>query len=133
MQVPVNKKIIESILAPLTGGADMDEEILKYRLIDKNNKNEITTILNDVVKPVFDLRSGGYKQLAETTLSYYLTNDKLDFGPFYDSLLFAVDHPENPKLFFEWLWEVLFGVKSFLLPDCNTCREVSNTEALNNL
>lgn len=122
----VNEVLVEYFLHPLSGGADSDSQYELYKNVDVNDENQIKKIISETIKPEFDSKPLEFKEIAKRTLSYYLTTDKIEFGGVYDSNLIAFDHPDNPKNFFIWIWEVLFGNESYRMEDWQNYIEVND-------
>lgn len=113
----VNPVFIDYLLNPLVGGADSDEETLKYRNVDPNDEIAIKMIIKSVLKPEFEQQPNAFKEASKKALSYYLTTDKINFGRVFNSNLLAFDHPTNPKDFFYWIWEIFFGEEDYIIKD----------------
>lgn len=110
----VNEWILRSLLDPLGGTADIDDDKSdQLQQIGNNNKAEVKEIIIKHIKPFFESKSDEFKKKAKDSLSFFLTTDQTDFGYLFDSCLIAFDHPNNPKDFFIWIWEILFPNESF--------------------
>lgn len=109
----VNKYMINDLLNPLGGTADLDEFIVEYNNVNSNDENEIKHIISTTIKKYYSNSPEGYKSSVKRSLAYFLSSNTLSFGKLYDSCLIAFDHPENPRDFFQWTWEVLFPDEDF--------------------
>lgn len=121
----VNPNFLSDLLAPLCGSADNDEECTFYSTIDPNNEEEIKMIIKEKLRPYYFEKSIRYRSLAKFSLSYYLTTNLFDFGNIFDTYLIAFEPPNSPKLFFIWLWEVLFNNSNYKMKDINNIK-ISN-------
>lgn len=129
----VNMFILENLIAPLGGTADMDDEkATALREVDGNNESDVKNVLYQEIKPYYDSRSNDHKISIKRSLSYYLTTDKVDFGRMYDSVLIAFGHPTNPKDFFIWIWEILFPKEKYNLDNLNQYIEIEDINEANN-
>jgi hypothetical protein len=123
----VNKYMVSALLAPVGGTSDMDDDkSMGYLTLNPNNEQEIKQVINDEIKSYFEGRKDAFKNSFKKSLSYFLTTNKVDFGRLYDSKLIAFDHPENPKTFFVWLWEVLFDDESYIMHNPENYIEVDD-------
>jgi hypothetical protein len=122
----VNRNFIDSILSPLIGSGDIDEEMDSYKNINPNSETEVKNIISNTIKPEFEKNSTDFKKIARETLAFYLTTEKIDFGRLYNSLLIAFDHPDNPKVFFIWVWQILFNNEQYQLDNWEDFKEVND-------
>lgn len=111
----VNSSLFIELLEPLVGMADVDEQVEFYRAVNPDSKEEMKKIILDILKPHFDALHQAKKERCKLTLSYYLTTSKIDFGKIFDSYLLPFDSPSPAKVFFVWLWEVLFENEDYIL------------------
>lgn len=107
MTIIVNKRYIFHTLLPI--GGDRDDLFFKYQILDINNENEVRGFIRDNLFQSFEKSSSLYKQGLKLALSYCLTTDKGNVESLYDSILPPINLPDDPKLFFIWLWKELFG------------------------
>lgn len=127
MRNTVNKFMVKSLLDPLGGSADMDDnDSMKLLSVDGDNEEQVKRVISDHILPYFNLKSNEYKASAKRSLNYFLHTKSADFGYLYDSCLIAFDHPQNPIQFFVWLWEVLFPLESLHLTESFDVEEISD-------
>lgn len=124
----VNWYIINDLLNPLGGSGDLDEKIYQYQNVNKNNKVEIKKIITDEIKPYYEESSEAYKISAKRSLSYFLTTNRLNFGRLYDSCLIAFDHPDDARLFFLWIWEILFPNEDYYMENTQNITEIEDID-----
>jgi hypothetical protein len=110
----INQYLIVYMIGPLVGGADVDELSKKYYSIDGNNEKEVKDIIRKEILPEFISNTKNMQLKCKQALSYYLTTDKADFERIFNGNLLPFDCPNDPKLFFIWLWEALFAGDNFL-------------------
>lgn len=127
----VNWYIINDLLNPLGGTADIDEKICQYKNIDKNNEEEVKEIIAAEIKPYYNESSEAYKISAKRSLSYFLTTNRINFGQLYDSCLIAFDHPDDSRLFFLWIWEILFPREHYHMHDIQNITEIEDINEVN--
>lgn len=111
----VNPYYVEELLGPLIGMGDDDEMVYSYMNLDTDSEQEIKAIISDLLMPNFFKFSKEKQEGCKRSLSYYLTTEKINFGNIYESCMLPFDHPHDPKLFFIWLWEVLFEDENFIM------------------
>lgn len=111
----VNWALLNDILNPIGGTADMDGMHHKYEKINSNDQVAVKKVILEEIEPYYDLASDVYKNSLKSSLSYFLTTNRIDFGRLYDSCLIAFEHPTDAKLFFIWIWEVLFPSEDYHL------------------
>jgi hypothetical protein len=109
----VNPNFFSNMLGPLVGMADGDDD--EYQNLNPNSEEEVKKIIIDVLKPNFEEFSQEKKEKCKRTLSYYLTTSKIDFDGIFASNLLPFEPPTEPRLFFIWLWEVLFEDEDYLM------------------
>lgn len=122
----VNLYMLNDILTPLGGGADIDEQIFQYQNFNGNDKMSVKNIIAREIKPYYKKASQEYKTSFKRSLSYFLTTNAIDFGRLYDSCLIAFDHPANPRDLFVWIWEVLFPDTDYILENIHEYEEVED-------
>jgi hypothetical protein len=71
--------------------------------------------------------------MAERSFRYFLSKQGTDFGRLYDSCLLPIASPSNPRQFFVWLWEDLFGKEPFRLEDLSQFQENNDLHGPNSI
>lgn len=123
----VNQSMFESFLDAIGGTADFDDDRTEMlSKIDGNNEKVVKSIILSEIKPYYESRNDAYKASAKRSLSYFLTTNTINFGRIYDSCLIAFDHPTDPKLFFLWVWEILFPNESYVIEDIEQYIEIDD-------
>lgn len=106
--------MVVAALAPLTGSADSDEMYETFKNVNSNDEEEVKSIIKDYFIPFFDQHYSDEGMIKiKNTLRFFLSTDTIDWTREYDSCLMAFDPPNNSKLFFIWLWEVMFPNESY--------------------
>ena len=100
----------------------------EYRYLNPNSEKEIKEIIRILLKPDFDKMPEPYKAAAKTSLAYYLTTNKIDFGLQFDGCLMPFRHPDDPRKFFEWLWEVYFPDEDYFMADAGEYKIVDDID-----
>lgn len=104
----VNLYMLNDILNPLGGSADVDEKSYLYENLDNNDEAAVKEVISKEIGSYYKTTSLAYRDSLKRSLAYFLITKKIDFGRLYDSCLIAFDHPKNPRDFFLWIWETLF-------------------------
>jgi hypothetical protein len=113
---------LEFFFHGLTGRADIDAETEKYASLDPDDEIEVKKVIDSRLRPVIEKYPEVFKNEMKKALSYCLTTEDFDYGNLYDSELLPFDHPTSPKLFFIWLWEVLYNSESYLLENIKSVK-----------
>ncbi|GAB2700586.1 hypothetical protein GCM10027037_26790 [Mucilaginibacter koreensis] len=125
--IEINSAYIGYFTGLLTGGADDDDMVLKYWNIDCNDESTIKAIISEMIKPYYEGNySAVFKFKAKTSLSYYLTTNRIDFSEEFNSKLIPFDHPDDAKLFYIWIWEVLFENEDYIIEDVSLYKEIQD-------
>ncbi len=127
----VNWYMLNDILNPLGGSADIDEMVYIYQDVDSNNEVEIKQIIFEKIKPYFEKKTEAYKISIKRSLSFFLTTNKINFGKIYDSCLIAFDHPDEARNFFLWIWEILFPNEDYHIGSTENYKEIENIDEPN--
>ncbi len=120
----VNPYFLHELLAPLTGLADDDSAVEAYREVDPNDSRKVREIVRRVLLPHYVDLTSEAKERAKLALSYYLSKPLADFARVFDSCLLPFAPPDDPRLFFVWLWAELFPSESYELPSLGAFREI---------
>ncbi len=119
----VNRYFIDDVLSPLSGLADSDEDVKQYKHFQSDNENQVKALFHEKIKPAFDYKNDNIKIKTKNALAFYLVSDKVNFASIFHSNLLPFQSPKNPKLFFVWLWEVLFDFENYNLIDIKSFSE----------
>ena len=111
----VNYYFLIQLIGPLTGLADAPELFKEYEGMTPDSEEDVKQMIVEVLQPHFDLLSQVIKDKGKLALSYYLTTSKIDFEYIFASELLPFYPPSPPKLFFVWLWEVLFEGEDYMM------------------
>lgn len=119
----VNRYFLDDVLGPLTGLADSPEDVHLYSNINSDDELEIKRLFTKIIKPDFNSKIDKVKIEIKKALSFYLTTNKVDFKKVFNSNLLPISQPSNTRLFFVWLWEVLFVNEKYDNIDINSFYE----------
>ncbi|MEO3943963.1 hypothetical protein [Gorillibacterium sp. CAU 1737] len=111
--VSVNPYFISDLLSPITGLADDDEAVEKYRDIDTSVDNHYREIIRLEIKTYYDCLSNENKEKVKGALNYYLSTSEIDFERVFESCLPPFDPPKDARNFFIWVWEELFEGENY--------------------
>ena len=107
--------VTTTLITPLVGLADAEELFEEYEGMNPDSEKEVKQMILEVLQPHFDSLSPVIKNKCKLALSYYLTTSMIDFEKIFDSEMLPFDPPSPPKLFFIWLWEVLFEGEDYVM------------------
>ncbi|MCR8659459.1 hypothetical protein [Paenibacillus endoradicis] len=115
--ITINPHFLSQLLIPITGMADVDEEVEKYRELDIADKEQYRAIIRRIIPASFYSLTIENQEKVKLALNYYLSTSEIDFERVFHSCLPPFDHPTNAKDFFVWIWEELFGDERFQISD----------------
>lgn len=104
----VNLQFIDALLGPLVGSADDDAQRDRYRNVNADNEYHVKAVIAETIKPRLDNRPWRYRTAARNALAYALLQPDFDFATVYANNRIAFPPPLTARLFFVWLWEILF-------------------------
>ncbi len=113
----VNPWYASALLDPVTGLADDDEAMEHYRYLDPNDEAQVREVIRRELVPYYRRWDPASQQMGKLALSWALAFRRDWLGRVYEDSLPAFDSPDEPALFFEWLWAELFGDEDFRLGD----------------
>jgi len=106
--ISVNPNFITDILSPITGLADDDEAVEKFRDIDTSVDTHYREIIRKEIRTYYDCLNSDKKYKVKQALNYYLATSEIDFERVFESCLPPFDPPKDARDFFVWVWEELF-------------------------
>jgi hypothetical protein len=121
----VNYYFIGLLLAPLLFNPDDDKFLESFDFPDANDELQVKKVFSEQVKPSLLKFNKGTQAHIKNTLRYYLSSiphEKTKERPYFFGKLFgstspAFTIPNDPRLFFVWLWEVLYDDESYHIDD----------------
>jgi len=125
MKAKVNTAFLNYLTGPMNGGADDDDMVKEYIDLDANNELLVKEIIKSRLLPNYLSRSPIFKKKLKIALSYSLSSTT-HWGSQYDSVLLPFDHPDDPRLFYLWIWEVFFPKERFMIDKCGDFEEVQD-------
>lgn len=102
-------RLIDALLEPLCGLADDDDSVMKYYALDSNSEADMKHILAKTLLLHYQQMTPAKQDASKCALSYALSVNQFPFSRVFNSCLIPFDHPVDPRLFFVWLWDVLFA------------------------
>src|SRR5215212_1357742 len=130
----INPVFINEVVSPLIGGADSEEEIDKFSYCNPDLEGDVKELAKTVLLPDFIQQKKILQQRIKNTLAYYLNfPQKINFESIFESLLLPLKTPENTRLFFQWIWDVLFEGESIEYITSKTVKEEFDVNAATNL
>ena len=113
----VNPYFLHRLLDPLSGLADDDESVEKYATLDPNDEESVRQVIRHLLVPHFRSLSADCVVRIRLAYQYYLTKESSNFERVYESILPPFDPPNDPRMFFVWVWEECFPGEAFELED----------------
>lgn len=113
----MNPYFLHMLLDPLTGLADDDESIGCYADLDSNNEACVRDIIRRTIVPYVEGVSLQCLQGIQLALRLCLTSNIVDFRRVFESTLPPFDPPDDPRLFFLWIWMECFPNESYNISD----------------
>lgn len=129
----VNIHFVTALLDPLVGGADDDAEVARYRRLDPDNEKDVRDVIRNRLKPHFERFDEASKEMATRSLQYFLSKGHTDLARLYDSCLLPIAAPSDPRRFFVWLWEELFGNLPFRVENLSQFQENNDIHGPNSI
>ena len=111
----VNPYFLHCLLDPITGMADDDEAVIKYRHVDLNDEQQARKIIREFMVPHAKAMTGDFREKTQLAYRYYLTRSDSRWDRVFDSILPPFVSPKNYRQFFEWLYEECFQTTDYLL------------------
>jgi hypothetical protein len=127
----INPCLLNLFLEPLTGLADDDAAVEAYRSLDPNDPAQVRQVIRRELVPHFAELADKGKERARLALSYYLSLPGINFEDVFEAGLPPFDPPDDPRLFFLWLWEEIFPGESYEFGDPREVKIVSDVYETN--
>jgi hypothetical protein len=93
----VNALFLDYLTAPLNGGADDDEMVTFYFNVEVNDQEVMKNFIKEIIKPYVEKYSEAFLMRMKESLSYHLSNNKIDFERLFNSNLLPFDHPREAR------------------------------------
>lgn len=119
----VNPYFLHTLLEPITGLADDDDAVTQYAGIDPNDPQSVRSVIRDLIVPHAHSLSERCRHKVKLAYRYYLTKPDSHFGRVYNSNLPPFSAPDDPRLFFLWVWDECFPGESYQLSDFESYSE----------
>jgi len=129
----VNCWYVHALLSPLVGLADDDESVVRYSTLNPNEASEVKQVIRSILKPYFERYDQKSMDKARDSLSYYLSKDNTDFDRIFYSNLLPFNAPDDPRTFFVWLWDELFGASDYQIHDFTIYQVNEDVAAANSI
>lgn len=130
-KVDVNPSFVDSLLDPLIGLADDDDAVEYYWDLNPNDETAVRSIIRETLRPEFERWDDKSRAKAKLALQYMLSFRREWCESIWNNGLIPFDAPDNPCLFFEWLWRELFGDEPYELNDKKAFNVVPDIHAPN--
>jgi hypothetical protein len=114
--IPVNPYFLHVLLEPITGLADDDEAVTRYRSVDLNDEAESREIITRLIVPHASSLGGKTREKTQLAYRYYLSKEDSRWENVFDSVLPPFKAPRDVRLFFCWLYEECFQSTDYGLP-----------------
>ena len=127
-KISVNSLWIDSLLDPLIGGADDDDEVLHFRSLDPNDEAAVRAVIRERLVPYFRRMNAESVERIERAYRYYLHQPNFPWDHMFPGLLIPFLPPRNPKDFFVWLLDECFPTHDWSLNDPDSYEEVRDID-----
>lgn len=101
---------IDTFMDPWTGLADDDDVADYYMKLGQLTEAQYRQIIRRDLVPYYNSLPEKNRIDLQNKLKIALENKKCNFERVFNSCLPPFDPPEDPKLFFIWIYEELFGM-----------------------
>jgi hypothetical protein len=119
----VNPYFLHTLLEPITGLADDDDAVANYSSLNPNDEHSVREIIRELIVPHAKTLSEPVRERVKLAYRYYLSKQDSQFGRVFDSNLPPFDSPDDPRMFFIWMWEECFPGEAYELPQLDTYTE----------
>lgn len=106
--IKVNPFFLHTLLEPLTGLADDDDAVLRYRSLDPNSEEQVRAVIRACIVPHAKSLPSNATEKVRLAYRYYLSKNDSKFDRVFYSNLLPFDAPDDPRLFFNWVWDECF-------------------------
>lgn len=113
----VNPFFLHTLLEPITGLADDDDAVSLYSQLDPNDVDAMRKIIRNLIVPHCQELSKTVFERVKLAFQYYLSKPNSNFGRVFSSNLPPFYAPDDPRLFFIWIWEECFPGESYRIED----------------
>lgn len=112
----VNGYFVERLLGPFT--MMTDAERVENSSVEPGDEREVRGVIRSLLKPYFLRFDSRSQEIVKDSLRYLLATDYEHFEDLFEMSMPPFDPPpEQPRLFFVWLWEELFGPEGYELEE----------------
>lgn len=118
----VNQAAVEDILSPLSGMADIDEDMELYGDVDPEDQDTVRGIIRALIVPYFHANSPEGQAASKLGLAWYLTFRPDRLERVYESQL--PPFRDQPTRLWEMIWEELFFDEDYHLTEDASSFEV---------
>lgn len=119
----VNPWFLHRLLEPITGLADVDDAVALYSSLDPNDERGVREVIRQLIVPHAKSLSERERERVKLAYRYYLSKEGANFGRVFESNLPPFDPPDDPRMFFVWIWEECFPGETWQLPDLENYTE----------
>ncbi len=116
MKTRVNTRFVGALIRPWWGLRDDDEVAEQYDAYDPNDEAEMRALIGRDLVPAFRRWDADSQEEAKLALRFLLSFRRERLGDIFYGVLPPLPPPDDPAVFFEWLWQELFGDEDPRLP-----------------
>ena len=106
----MNMGFIGALLSPL--GMLYDNEIASLMKTDPNNEKQVKRVIDVLVLPRFERFSPESRTVVKNSLRFLLNDNSPETKALIEDIFYDFSPPfrlpDDPKLFYQWLWNELF-------------------------
>jgi hypothetical protein len=119
----VNPYFLHTLLEPITGLADDDGAVARYASLDPNDERSVRKVIRELILPHANSLKEAVRKEVRLAYRFYLSKPEANWGRVFDSNLPPFNAPNDPRLFFIWVWEECFLGESYDLADWDSYSE----------
>ena len=108
-KIKINKQLLHAPCVEHWRLANIDDEYMKEKNIDRNNEASVKKIINLEMCPVVNIMSTKCKSKVRLVYKYFLSEGGIDFNRVWDMGMPAFKAPDDPRDLFLWIWQECFG------------------------
>lgn len=120
----INPWLVEGLMDAIAELCYDDEVAALYSYVDPGNEEHYRAIIREFFVKDFASYSDVKKERTKLALRYYLSKKDVDFSGFFNACMPPFDPPNDPRDFFLWIWEEIYGDECYELADLNKYKVV---------
>lgn len=131
--IRANSYLLSAFLEPWCGLGDDDAAIGSFLSFDPENGEQVQALIRATLPGHFSRFTEDSQESLKQSLRYFLNLPDFDFEGVFEASLPPFDPPSDARLFFTYIWEVLFEGEDFAIRDIDSVRVGNDPHELNSL